>query len=462
MMKGYRLAWVFVLFCLLMVVAGCTAVPTATAPAENVDVLTDQETEAGWAGVDPSGQSLTFWHQHRGDRAEALDALVAEFNATNEYGITMEALHQGDYSQIFSKMLTLLGTPDVPSLVIAYQYQAASYQLADGLVDLNSLVNDPVWGLSEEEQADFFPGFYASDVFPNFDGARLGFPPNRSIEVMYYNIDWLAELGYESPPTTPEEFLEMACRAVDEPFSGGVSDESSLGLQWGHSPASLAALTFSFGGDIFDYETGQFTYDDPAAVAALEFIRSVYDAGCAGDVVERGGHYAAFGRGKLLFFFSTTSGMPFAASNVDGGAGFNWGIAAPPRRVDDPVTNLYGASISIPRSTPEQELATWIFVKYFTSPEAQAKWARASNYFPVRQSVATGLDDYFEENPNFETAFSLLPYGKAEPSVPGFEFVRDMAREAMVAIMDGADATATLAELNAEANAFLAEQLEEQ
>ena len=92
MMKGYRLAWVFVLFCLLMVVAGCTAVPTATAPAENVDVLTDQETEAGWAGVDPSGQSLTFWHQHRGDRAEALDALVAEFNATNEYGITMEAL----------------------------------------------------------------------------------------------------------------------------------------------------------------------------------------------------------------------------------------------------------------------------------------------------------------------------------------------------------------------------------
>ena len=316
MMKGYRLAWVFVLFCLLMVVAGCTAVPTATAPAENVDVLTDQETEAGWAGVDPSGQSLTFWHQHRGDRAEAFDALQSrDSNATNRSTLHHDGgVAPGRLRPIFSKMLTLLGTSDVPSLVIAYQYQAASYQLADGLVDLNSLVNDPVWGLSAEEQADFFPGFYASDVFPTFDGARLGFPPNRSIEVMYYNIDWLAELGYSSPPTTPEAFLEMACRAVDEPFSGGVSDESSLGLQWGHSPSSLAALTFSFGGDIFDYETGQFTYDDPAAVAALEFIRSVYDAGCADDVVERGGHYAAFGRGKLPSRFQQDVGMPFAAS----------------------------------------------------------------------------------------------------------------------------------------------------
>ena len=100
-MKAYRLAWVFVLFCLLMVVAGCTAVPTATAPAENVDVLTDQETEAGWAGVDPSGQSLTFWHPTRGDRAEALDAL-SRINATrvrhHDGGVA-----PGRYSQIFSR-----------------------------------------------------------------------------------------------------------------------------------------------------------------------------------------------------------------------------------------------------------------------------------------------------------------------------------------------------------------------
>ena len=54
--------------------------------------------------------------------------------------------------------------------------------------------------------------------------------------------------------------------------------------------------------------------------------------------------------------------------------------------------NVYGASVSMGRSTPERELATWIFIKYYTSPESQAKWARASNYFPVRQSVADGLE----------------------------------------------------------------------
>ena len=459
-MMQFRTVWAFVLCVIFVTAAGCSPATIPSLQPESPQGSSDHSDDA-WANVDPSGQSINFWHQHRGDRAEALDALVAEFNASNEYGITMEASHQGDYGQIFSKMLTLLGTPDVPSLVIAHQYQAASYQLADGLVDINSLVNDPKWGLSEEEQEDFFPGFYASDVFPNFDGARLGFPPNRSIEVMYYNIDWLTELGYEGPPATPDEFLEMACRAVNEPFSRAVGDESSLGLQWGYSPSSLAALTFGFGGDIFDYEAGQFTFDDPAAVRSMEFIRDVYDAGCAGDVVERGGHYAAFGIGKLLFFFSTTSGMPFAASNVEGGANFNWGIAAPPGLLEEPVTNLYGASVSIPKSTPEQELAAWIFVKFFTSPEVQSKWARASNYFPVRQSVAADLDEYFATNPNYQTAFSLLPYGKAEPSVPGYDFVRDMVREAMVTIVNGSDATETLAALSTEANAFLSEQLEE-
>ena len=73
-------------------------------------------------------------------------------------------------------MLNVIGTDDVPNLVVAYQNQSATYQLGDGLVDMNSLVSDPKWGLSEEEQSDFFSGFYNADIFPSFDNARLGFP----------------------------------------------------------------------------------------------------------------------------------------------------------------------------------------------------------------------------------------------------------------------------------------------
>ncbi len=457
-MKARLLTWSALLLCLLVVLAGCAVTGVPTAPAASEEMSEDMDDMSMWADVDPSGQTVTFWYQHSGSREEALQEIIAHFNDTNEYGITVEGSNQGGYGDIFSKMLNVVGTEDVPNLVVAYQNQAATYQLGDGLVDMNSLVSDPKWGLPEEEQADFFPGFYGADIFPSFGNARLGFPPNRSMEVLYFNMDWLAELGYDAPPATPEEFVEMACRAVDEGFSGAVGDESSLGYQFGFDASTIASLTFAFGGNIFDYESVAYTYDDPATIEAMNMIQGLFNDGCASTITERFGDQISFANGKLLFFIDSSSGLPYVAAGVNDGAAFDWSVAPLPRRTEDPVMNVYGASVSMGRSTPERELATWLFIKYYTSPESQAKWARASNYFPVRQSVADGLTEYFEQNPAYKTAFELLPYGTTEPPVPGYDFVRDRVQEVMAAIADGTDVATALAELTAEANEILADQ----
>jgi multiple sugar transport system substrate-binding protein/sn-glycerol 3-phosphate transport system substrate-binding protein len=73
-----------------------------------------------YEGVDPSGQEITFWHNHTGVREDLLNELVTEFNATNEYGITVNASNQGGYGDIFQKMLPLLNTDAAPDLVVAY------------------------------------------------------------------------------------------------------------------------------------------------------------------------------------------------------------------------------------------------------------------------------------------------------------------------------------------------------
>ncbi len=148
-----------------------------------------------------------------------MKAIVDEFNSTNEWGIKVTEENQGGYSDIFNKMLPILNSPDVPALVVAYQNQAATYQLSKSLADLNPLVNSAKWGLPEADQKDIFPGFFAQDVFPNFDNARLGWPGYRSEEVLYYNPEWLKELGYDAPPTTPEQFKEMACKAAQTPYT---------------------------------------------------------------------------------------------------------------------------------------------------------------------------------------------------------------------------------------------------
>jgi multiple sugar transport system substrate-binding protein/sn-glycerol 3-phosphate transport system substrate-binding protein len=278
------------------------------------------------------------------------------------------------------------------------------------------------------------------------------------MEVMYYNAEWLSEMGYDGPPTTPEQFKEMACKAVEQPFSKSTG-EGSIGYELSIDASRFASWTFAFGGDVFDYENNQYSYNNDAAKAAMQFIQDLFTNGCATVVAERYGDQTDFGNGVALFTVGSSSGLPFYKGAVDEGANFEWNVAPLPHVTSDPVMNIYGASVSIPKSTPEKELAAWLFVKYYTSPEVQATWAKVSNYFPVRQSVAEGLGDYFEQNPAYKTAFELLPYGKTEPPVPGYDFVRDLVREAMAAIADGADVQSTLDQLTSDANDILAEQL---
>lgn len=420
-----------------------------------------------WENVDPSGQTVTFWHQHTQQRETALQEIVRKFNETNEYGITVIAEYQGGYNDIFQKMLALLGTTDTPNIVVAYQNQAATYQLVDGLVDMNPLVESERWGLSDEDIADFFPGFWSSDVFPSFDNKRLAIAPNRSMEMLYYNIDWLAELraaghiDFDGPPTTPDQFRQAACAATQHPFSRATAQGASMGYELAPDASRFASWTFAFGGDVFDYENNRFTYHSDAAVAALEFLQGLFAEGCAALTTENFGDQTNFGAGRTLFTVGSSSGLPFYASAVAEGAQHQWSVAAIPHITPEPVMNVYGASVSLPAGhSAEETLAAWLFLKYYTGTEAQAEWAAASQYFPVRQSVAAGLGPVFEEIPGYETAFNLLPYGVAEPPVPGYDFVRDVVTAAMVDIVTNPnlDVRAALTEANEEANDILEDQ----
>lgn len=420
---------------------------------------TGGETDAvDWSEVVPATE-ITFWHQHSGDRETELLKVVDEFNATNEYGITLTAEYAGGYGDIFTKMLPILNTPEVPDVVVAYQNQAATYQLADALWDMNEIIDDPTWGMPQEDQDDFFPGFFAQDIYPTFDDARLGLPPNRSMEVMYYNMDWLTELGYDAPPATPEEFKEMACAAAANPYSGATA-EGSMGYELSIDASRFASWSFAFGGNVFSVSDNEFTYDDPAGIEAWEFVQSLFADGCATIVTESYGDQTDFGAGTLLFTVGSSSGLPYYDSAVSEGANFNWSVAALPH-TGDPVQNIYGASVSIPKSTPERQLAAWIWLKYYTSADPQAAWAKASNYFPTRASVAEQMDDYFAANPAYATAFEMLDYGIAEPNVPGYDFVRDEIEAVMAAIVDDptTDVAAALTAFNEVANGILADQL---
>ncbi len=411
--------------------------------------------------IDLDGAQVTFWTRYdSGGRQEAMDEICADFNANNEYGITVECLPIGHYGILYDNMIAGLTTGDVPGLIVAYQNQAAAYQVADGLVSADPYINHPVYGLSEEDSADFFQGFIDSDRLPQFGNQTFGFPAaGRSMEMLYLNTEWLAELGYDAPPQTPDEFAEMACAAAEQPFSKNGSDFTT-GMEVSTDASAFASFVFARGGDIYDLDTGAFTYNTPEAIEAMTMLQDLYNNGCVAQIAEQYGDQTDFGNGKTLFTMSSSSGLPYYVGAVNDGeaGGFEWTVAAVPFTGDAPVQNIYGASTSIVKTDPQTQLASWLFLKHWSSTENLEKWVPASNYFPARASVADGLGDYLAENAAFGTAFDLLQYGKAEAPVAGYDNIRDVVNETFISIVfDGADAETALADLEAQANEIMVE-----
>ncbi|MCB0041362.1 MAG: extracellular solute-binding protein [Caldilinea sp.] len=444
--------------------AAAPAAPAAEAPATEAAAeapAADAAAPAGacapaadgaYAGVDPSGQAVVWWHNHSGSREEKLLPLIAQFNESNECGITVEAQNQGSYDDIRDKVNASAAAGEQPAaLLVGYQNDQSFYQLNDVLVDLNNLMNDATWGLSADEVADFYPAFLEQSVNPLFDNQRLGFPPNRSMEVLYYNQTWLEELGFAGPPATPEEFKTMACAAAE------ATGDGTGGYILRDDASALAAWTFAFGGNILTEDGTAYVYNSPATIEAMTFLKDLYDSGCAYFFTE-GFPNPELANRRALFAQGSSSGIPFYLADLETAATENsreadeLGVIAIPHTTADPVQNIYGADVMITRTTPEQELAAWIFIKWFTTPEVQAQWVEASNYFPTRAGTDEFLGDYVSQNPQWGAAAALLPFSAYEPQLISYQAVRDAASQAFNEIMQGADIQSTLDGLTETAN----------
>lgn len=401
--------------------------------------------DGGIDSVDPSGQRVTLWHTQVGERAKALGELIDAYNSSNDHDIQVEARHMGSHAELYHQMtLGIEGAP-LPQIVEAYQNQLRSYHQEKAIVDLAPYMASARWGLSAEEQQDFIPEFLQQD---RLGKKQLALLPNRSMEVLYYNRDWLKELGYDEPPADWATFVEMCRAAAGQPFSKA-TDGTPAGIRYEKDASRLASIIFSLGGDVMNDAQTRYTYDTPQARQALTMIRDLVGDGAAelvGDNEDR----QPFIDGQSLFAQRSSSSAAQIATSVQQGPGFDWGVVGLPFEADVPVSNVYGASLAVVRSTPEQQVAAWHFVHWFVQPDQQDRWASASGYFPVRRSVALRLAPYFS------VAYNLLQHGKAEPSVGGYEPVRALVVDAMSQIVEQqADIDATLAQLQADADETL-------
>ena len=431
------------------------------APAEEPTATEAPAEEAAMPSVDPMGQNITFWHVWgTGGPSEALQAIVDEFNASNEYGITVESVEQGQYNDLEDAFNAAIQSGDVPDLVTGYTNAMANWYAVDSIVDLTPYVNDADYGMAADEQGAFFQGSLDGGKAP--DGTLFAFPISQSENVLFYNSGWAKELGFDNPPANYEEFKAQACAAAEANNSDDDPDNDGTGGLVLYAGASnVASFTFANGGNMLNATGDGYDFTDSTVSDVANLWKDLWDNGCA--YATESYPNPEFATRKALFTMSSTAGLPYqiAAFEAEDAIQDEWTIAPFPGKDGGSSVDLFGQYVAMANTNPERMMATWLFMKYLTSPEVQAKWIEGSAYYPTRSDTLPLIEAYGAENPIWSLGLTFLDSGKAEPAWASWTTVRRDVGDTFNAILQGSpdDIPSLLEDLNAQAEEAIQETM---
>jgi multiple sugar transport system substrate-binding protein/sn-glycerol 3-phosphate transport system substrate-binding protein len=106
----------------------------------------------------------------------------------------------------------------------------------------------------------------------------------------------------------------------------------------------------------------------------------------------------------------------------------------------------FGQMIGIVQTNDDADLASWLFLRWLTSPETQTEWVAGTGYFPSQDGTDVGTRA--EDDPIWGGALELLQYGRSEPNLPAHGAVRGQIRDAFFAAVEAADEAAIQAILD--------------
>jgi ABC-type glycerol-3-phosphate transport system substrate-binding protein len=367
-------------------------------------------------------------------------ALISEFNTQNEWGITIKPEYGGPYHDLHKKTLAAIAFGSPPEMTFTYHSRVAEYAQADVIQPLGDYIANKKYGLTEEEMEDYFPALLAGDHYLAFDNELLSLSPSLGMEIMYYNVDMLNELGYENPPATWDEFKAMCMDATQDIDGDGLND--TFGYAVSPNGSTFARWVWSRGGELLNKD-GQSVMFQEQGLEALTLLKDLIDSGYAYQAIEEDGDRADFSQGKVLFIFDSLEGLPHYLATIEEGptveSEFKWSIAPFPHEAAKPIVGMYGPTFCVFKTTPQKQLAGWLFIKWFTEPEQAARWAIAAKHFPVHKSAieTETMKAYFEENPLYEEAFGLLEYAMMEPAIAGWRGIQDVLNKAIVGVASG-------------------------
>lgn len=347
---------------------------------------------------------ITFWHAMGGVNGETTQALVDDFNASQDE-IEVHAEYQGTYDDAITKLKAAMqsgqGLPDVCQM-----YDVGTKFMVDSgaVVPVEDMFEST--GYDPASVMDVITSYYTTD------GKQYAMPFNVSTPMLYYNKDVFEAAGLDpnTPPTTYDEVLEYAQKIVE-------SDAAPVGYShyiygW-FFEQQLAGLGAYYGNNE-NGRTEPITAVDfdqnGGGLKVFETWKKLYDSGYFEN-------YGTVGADTQTAFFAGQVGMIIESTavlkNATNSSPFEIGTGNLPKIEENEEGGVIiggGALWMMDSEDQAKEDAAWKFIEYCTTPEAQAKWSMGTGYFAINPAAyeTEEFKAYLEENPNFMTAINQL------------------------------------------------------
>jgi len=405
---------------------------------------------AGLVGPAASGGpvTITFWHGMSGVLQPAVNELTEDFNKLNP-GIVVQALYQGNYGVLNQKLIASVAAGNPPTISQVFPTWTDQLIRAHAIVPMERFIKGPD-GLTDEQLADILPILRQANTFGS---VMWTMPFNKSLYLLFYNVDLFKELNVKVPQTW-DEFV-AAARALTKEEGGRV-------VRYGFvvRPVTdyFTTMMLADGGAFTKPGGREVAFNGPAGVEALQWLADLVNKHKVA-YVKPGFADDDFGAGKVAMYFATNPGLAFAKAAV--GGKFTVGLAPLPYKTTR-STLLSGTDVAImARATPEQQAAAWKYIRFITGTTGTTRWSLKTFYMPVRRSAldSTLMRVYLRDNPEHKAGLDSLEFARTEPSMAEWQEIRDIIQEAVeLAVLGKATPQQALDQAAAKANRLLAQR----
>lgn len=329
---------------------------------------------------------IEYWQYNFGARVDAMNMLIEQFEAENP---DIHVIHNSDiaYDNFRTEIATSSAGGVGPDIVTLF------YGWIPAFVDAGYLVPLPEPFTQEYIDENFVPMVSGSAAF---EGEVWAVPTAVRSLALFYNIDLLADAGYDAPPETLEEFLEMAVAATvydGEPSLDNIVTEGFAVQMSGQAHHFFReVLLRQYGGEPYSEDGRTVTWNSDAGCEAFAWLTQFETDLFTGTNEGIGGTEDAddaFVAGLAALHIDGSFRLGAANGNED----LNFGVAELPAGPDG-ERHTYGSywTHGVTRRAAEDDArleASARFLEFITSPEAGTLWVNEVGELPAQNSAVS-------------------------------------------------------------------------